>query len=239
MQLDQLNSTELASMLGRLDPLVMAVDAEGTILDRHICNNERVPLDMLDARSLRAVLSTEVCSEWLRMIRLAAVERSVASAIVILDGRGHEAVCSPYTVDHGGLKLEAALLSLLPTALCANAYVVQPTGTRLLLKAHEWGPLETLSRCQLDTLRNVTMGLSNDEIAKKICRTKRAVEWHIRYLNQQLGISGRERLAMIGRDAGLYCFSGCEWSSLLKTRPARRPGVDPAEPDVTAQPIAA
>ncbi|NBV64308.1 MAG: hypothetical protein EBR71_07545 [Planctomycetes bacterium] len=78
--MDQLNSTELASMLGRLDPLVMAVDAEGTILDRHICNNERVPLDMLDARSLRAVLSTEVCSEWLRMIRLAAVERSVASA---------------------------------------------------------------------------------------------------------------------------------------------------------------
>ena len=239
MQLDQLNSTELASMLGRLDPLVMAVDAEGTILDRHICNNERVPLDMLDARSLRAVLSTEVCSEWLRMIRIAALERHVSSSIVILDGRGHEAVCSPHTFERDGGQRRVALLSLLPTALCANAYVVQPTGTRLLLKAHEWGPLETLSRCQLDTLRNVTMGLSNDEIAKKICRTKRAVEWHIRYLNQQLGISGRERLAMIGRDAGLCCFSGREWSSLLKTRPARRPGVDLAEPDVTAQPIAA
>ena len=65
------------------------------------------------------------------------------------------------------------------------------------------------------------------------------MEWHIRSLNQQLGISGRERLAMIGRDAGLCCFSGCEWNSLLKTRPARRPGVDPMEPDATAHPIAA
>ena len=61
MQLDQLNSIELASMLGRLDPLVMAIDAEGTILDRHICNNERVPLDMLDARSLRACLPQASC----------------------------------------------------------------------------------------------------------------------------------------------------------------------------------
>ena len=142
-------------------------------------------------------------------------------------------------VDRDGVKREAALLSLLPTALSANTCVVQPTGTRLLLKEHEWRPLETLSRCQLDTLRNVTMGMGNEEIAKKICRTKRAVEWHIRSLNQQLGISGRERLAMIGRDAGLCCFSGCEWSSLLKTRPARRPGVDPVEPDAMMHPIAA
>ena len=239
MQLDHLTSTALASMLGRLDPLVMAVDAEGTILDRHICTSERIPLDMLDARSLRAVLSTEVCSEWLRMIRIAALERRVASCVVILDGHGHEAVCSPHTIERDGGQRQVALLSLLPTALCAGTCVGQPTGTRLLLKAHEWGPLEMLSRCQLDTLRNVTLGLSNEEIALKICRTKRAVEWHIRYLNQQLGISGRERLAMIGRDAGLSCFSGCEWSSLLKTRPARRPGVDPMEPDATAHPIAA
>lgn len=238
MKLDHLTSSALASMLGRLDPLVMAIDAEGTILDRHICSNERVPLDMLDARSLRAVLSTEVCSEWLRMIRIAALERRVASAIMILDGRGHEAMCSPHTLERDGGQRQVALLSLLPTAPCASAHVVQPTGTRLLLKAHEWGHLESLSRCQLDTLRNVTMGLSNEEIARKICRTKRAVEWHIRSLNQQLGTSGRERLAMIGRDAGLDCFTGCEWDALLKTRPARRSDVGLAD-DAPVQPAVA
>lgn len=234
MQLNHLDSDTLSHMFGRLDPLVLVVDVNGVILDRHICSNERVPLDLLDARSLQSVLSTAVCSEWLRMIRVAASQLRVACAIAILDGRGHETVCAPHAVVRDGVWSPAALVSLLPTALCNGAYGLQPGATRTLLKAHEWGPLEPLSRCQLDTLRNVTLGLGNEEIARKICRTKRAVEWHIRFLNQQLGVSGRERLARIGRDAGLDCFTGCEWDALLKTRPARRSGVDPID-DAVAQ----
>lgn len=140
---------------------------------------------------------------------------------------------------HDTIESSVALVSLLPTVVCNGAlHGSQPAAARTLLKAHEWGALEPLSRCQLDTLRNVTLGLGNEEIARKICRTKRAVEWHIRFLNQQLGVSGRERLAMIGRDAGLGCFTGCEWDALLKTRPARRPGIDPVD-DVPLQPAAA
>ena len=93
------------------------------------------------------------------------------------------------------------------------------------LTEHEWGPLEALTRCQLDTLRRVSLGMSNDEIARSIFRTKRAVEWHIRFLNETLGVHGRERLGMIGRDAGLHLFGDDSWSRVLKTRPARRSNI--------------
>lgn len=238
MQLNHLDSDTLAHMFGRLDPLVLVVDVHGLILDRHVCSNDRVPLDLLDARSLRSVLSTAVCNEWLRVIRGTVNDGRVFCTVAILDGRGHEAVCTPHAILLDGARSPVALLSLLPTALCNGAYGLPPEATRTLLRAHEWGPLEPLSRCQLDTLRNVTLGLGNEEIARKICRTKRAVEWHIRFLNQQLCVSGRERLAMIGRDAGLDCFTGCEWDALLKTRPARRSGAELVN-DAPAQPAAA
>jgi DNA-binding CsgD family transcriptional regulator len=85
----------------------------------------------------------------------------------------------------------------------------------------------SLTRCQLDTLRRVSQGLSNDEIARSIFRTKRAVEWHIRFLNETLQVRGRERLGMIGRDAGLHLFGDHEWPQVVKTRPARRTQLTP------------
>jgi DNA-binding CsgD family transcriptional regulator len=93
-----------------------------------------------------------------------------------------------------------------------------------------------LSRGQLDTLRHLTIGLGNEEIAKKVKRTKRAVEWHIRHLNQQLDASGRERLAMIGRDAGLHCFGDQAWQQILRTRPARRHIDDEETPEHAHEP---
>jgi hypothetical protein len=54
---------------------------------------------------------------------------------------------------------------------------------------------------------------------------------NIRFLHDTLGIRNRERLAMLGRDAGLHCFRDEEWLQVLKTRPARRPPAGrPTEP---------
>ena len=224
MQTDQLGAATLASVLGCLDPLLLAVDTSGTILDRRICSDQRVPADLLHATTLRAVLSREVCQEWLRLVRAVTIGQRMACAIVVLDGVGQEMVCAPLGAKVPCAGPEVALLALLP--LTARGDLLQPQAGRMTLKAHEWGPLESLSRCQMDTLRNVCMGLGNEQIARKICRTKRAVEWHIRFLNQQLGTCDREALALIGRDAGLHRFSDACWQQLLQTRPARRRCID-------------
>lgn len=139
------------------------------------------------------------------------------SAMVILNGRAHALTCiRDQTPDAGWIMLVPGLEHL----------HASETDTWLVSCHHDWGALEPLSRCQLDTLRNVTLGLTNDEIARKICRTKRAVEWHIRFLNQHLGATGRERLCVIGREAGLHRFSDGAWEQLLRTRPARRSSDD-------------
>ena len=116
----------------------------------------------------------------------------------------------------------SVLLAIFPSTQCAEGGPVQNGVVRQDMLHHEWGQLDCLSRGQLDTLRSVTQGFTNAEIARRACRTKRAIEWHIRFLNQLLGTEGREGLAAIGRDAGLCCFSDETWQQVLRTRPSRR-----------------
>jgi DNA-binding CsgD family transcriptional regulator len=229
MQLAPISANDLKAVLDRVDPFVAAIDADGQILDRRVSDNRRFPADMMEARSLRSFLSAPVAADWLRLVRGAIAENRPHAAILILDGIAHEAVAAPHAVTRDGRSVRVSLLSLFPNVLEFG----QAEGSgivRVVVRAHEWGPLEDLTRCQLDTLRHVSMGLTNIDIAGRIFRTKRAVEWHIRFLHDTLGIHNRERLAMLGREAGLHCFRDEEWTQVLKTRPARRPAAA-REPD--------
>lgn len=198
------------TLFEQFDPLLMLLDGHGEVLQHHPCRNARVPEDL---RTMRSLLSAPVLVTWQRTLQSVVVTRRAISAIVIVDGQAHACTCMPHDApDAVWVMLVPGLEHLRPSDI--DGWLI-PTH-------HEWGRLESLSRCQLDTLRNVTLGLTNDEIARKICRTKRAVEWHIRFLNHQLGVSGRERLGGIGREAGLHCLSDRAWQQLLSTRPARR-----------------
>ena len=205
--------TIAATLLEQLDPSLMLVDMHGEVLLRQGCGNPQIPEDLRTTRSLRAALSAPVLAEWQRMLHMARAARHMVRAVVIIDGHAHACTCMPQDA------ADAVWLMLIPGLEHLKPSDIE---THVIPRHHEWGRLESLSRCQLDTLRNVTLGLTNDEIARKICRTKRAVEWHIRFLNQQLGVSGRERLGMIGREAGLHRFGDRSWQQLLSTRPARR-----------------
>ena len=225
MELETLPPTAFAQAFERIDPFMAAVDGDGTILDRRAARNGRLPEDLRSAGSLRAVLSPAVAGEWLRMIRSTMANGVSHSALAILDGRAVDVLSMPGDAARPDTTRRTALLGIFQSPMAG-----EPSGARgprasyvpVTLTEHEWGPLENLTRCQLDTLRRVSLGMSNDEIARSIFRTKRAVEWHIRFLNETLGVHGRERLGMIGRDAGLHLFADDAWSRVLKTRPARR-----------------
>ncbi len=224
------SSEVVAALCQQVDPLVLLIDAGGHVVMRYPCHNPRFPADVREAPSLQSFLSAPVCREWMRLVELSLRDaQGSATAIVILDGLAHQLVCvrraSTQTPDATSA---VAWLCLLPWPVSSDEAAPAP---RHVLTQHEWGHLEPLSRGQLDTLRHLTIGLGNDEIAKKVNRTKRAVEWHIRHLNQQLGASGRERLAMIGRDAGLHCFGDQAWRQILRTRPARRQVDDEETPE--------
>ena len=227
MQIDSMTQNALAQTMERVDPYLALVDGDGTIHDRRLSRSTTLPDDLRSAGSLRSVLSPPVLAEWLRMFRSTIANGHPHAALAVLDGRATEVMSVPHPLRREGTEVPAALIGLFQGALPQTAR--GPQAPRLpwipvSLTEHEWGPLEALTRCQLDTLRRVSQGLSNDEIAKAIFRTKRAVEWHIRFLNETLQVHGRERLGMIGREAGLHLFSEEDWKRMLKTRPARRSG---------------
>ena len=225
MQLETIPTSAFTHAFERIDPFVATVDGDGTILDRRSARNGRLPDDLRSAGSLRSVLSPPVLGEWLRMIRSTMSNGVSHSAMAILDGRAVDVLSMPNEASREATARRTALLGIFQSPMAGEP--ADPRAPRvpyvpLTLTEHEWGPLENLTRCQLDTLRRVSLGMSNDEIARSIFRTKRAVEWHIRFLNETLGVHGRERLGMIGRDAGLHLFADDAWSRVLKTRPARR-----------------
>jgi DNA-binding CsgD family transcriptional regulator len=227
MLLETLPPTAVAHAMERVDPFLALVDGDGTVHERRPSRTGRLPEDLSTASSLRSVLSPRVLQEWLRMIRSTASNGCCHSALAILDGVGHDLVSIPHPTARASSGAPMSVVGLFPSAHPSPARGTSTNGTRgafvhLTMMEHEWGPLEDLTRCQLDTLRRVSLGMSNDDIARSIFRTKRAVEWHIRFLNETLGVRGRERLGMIGRDAGLHLFADEEWSRVVRTRPARR-----------------
>ena len=238
MHIDSMTPGAIAQTMERIDPFLALVDGDGTIHDRRLSRATNLPDDLRTAGSLRAVLSPAVLAEWLRMFRSTISNGHPHAALAVLDGRATEVTSVPHTFRREGSDVPMAMVGLFQGALPLSPR--GPQAPRLpyipvSLTQHEWGPLEALTRCQLDTLRRVSQGLSNDEIARAIFRTKRAVEWHIRFLNETLQVHGRERLGMIGREAGLHLFPEDDWKSMLKTRPARRSG-STMPGDVSLQP---
>ena len=226
MELQALATATLASIVRRLDPLVLRVDLNGRVIDRSDCMNDRLPTDLRCADALGAALSAPVLAEWRALLRESLARREGIGSMAIIDGRGHALAISPS--DGPGA---IATIAIFPHTLCAGSHATDSAVRQVELMNHEWGRLDCLSRGQLDTLRSVSLGFSNERIAVRVHRTKRAIEWHIRFLNQLLGVHGREELAAIGREAGLCCFSDEGWAQVLRTRPSRRDSGSPEMPE--------
>lgn len=197
-------------------PCIFLCDGTGRIHERHFQPDSTIPADIRDADSLDRCLSRPVRDEWIEIIRDTICMGRTFKAIVIVDGVGFDLVTVPAT---GSRSTQRAWVSL--TRIVDWASEAHADGRRILCH-HEWGGLDLLSRAQLDTLRLVTLGLSNQQIADRLHRSKRAVEWHIRHLHRLLSVCTREALARIGRTAAVDCFSDDEWEHILNTRPARR-----------------
>ena len=195
---------------------MLRVDGMGRIHERNCCPDSTLPEDIRGAASLDTCLSRSVRIEWIELIRDVICSNQPIESLMVLDGLGIELVLLPWTgvaTERGGWIL------LLPLAAPSSP---MHGSSRRTLRNHEWGALDVLSRCQLDTLRHVTLGLSNQQIASVMHRSKRAVEWHIRHLHRLLGAGTRECMARLGRSAGLDRFRDEEWANILATRPARR-----------------
>lgn len=223
--LTNLPSDVLEFIAIRSRPCLMLCDGAGRIQDRFCHLDSAIPPDMRTAQSLDQCLSRPVRDEWIQLIRETICANRPIETIVIIDGVGFNLFSVPEPSDPN---VPRAWLSL--TRL-GNTEAEETDRSRRILRHHEWGGLDLLSRAQLDTLRLITLGLSNQQIADKLHRSKRAVEWHIRHLHRLLAVCAREALSRIGRTAAIDCFMDLEWEQVLSTRPSRRSLEEFALPD--------
>lgn len=70
-------------------------------------------------------------------------------------------------------------------------------------RADDYGQLATLTARELEILRHIGMGLSTAEIAKRLHRSVKTVEWHRVSLGNKLGVTNRVELARLAISAGL------------------------------------
>ena len=70
-------------------------------------------------------------------------------------------------------------------------------------RADDYGNLSTLTARELEILRLIGAGLSTAEIAKKLHRSVKTVEWHRVSLGNKLGVTNRVELARLAIAAGL------------------------------------
>lgn len=108
---------------------------------------------------------------------------------------------------------------------------LRDTDERAIALHATWGILDALSMRQLQVLRLVTRGYSNDRIGSLFGRTKRAIEWHIRGLFARLKVDDRVQLTLAGMRAGLDDIPDHAWNDMLALRfgidHERRPSVSP------------
>ncbi|MEY2784180.1 MAG: hypothetical protein RL277_384 [Planctomycetota bacterium] len=206
----------LEFVAARSRPCLLMCDGTGRILCRFTHSDSSVPVDICSAGALDACLSRPVLEEWRDLIRESICSNQALQALVVLDGVGFDLGCMPTITEAGGRAVWLHVAGMGDQGFAACGAV------RRTLLNHEWGVLDALSRSQLDTLRDVTRGLCNQQIADRLHRSKRAVEWHIRHLHRLLCTGSREGMARIGRMARLDTFEDAEWVAVLTTRPARR-----------------
>lgn len=95
------------------------------------------------------------------------------------------------SLSHGPLGLNAA---------------ADDAGDVRVIRTRTWnlGPLDPLSRRELEILALIGEGLSNAQIAELVHRTVKTVEFHRASISAKTGIEGRVRLAQAAQRACLY-----------------------------------
>lgn len=90
------------------------------------------------------------------------------------------------------------------------------------LRTPAFGCWDCLSDMELSVLRLLAMELTNAEMAARMYRSRRAVEWHSRNLLKKCGLKSRTSLFRAGYDAGLHEFNDADWEAILASRRLQR-----------------
>lgn len=202
---------------------IVAVDEDGRFLyvsESYCAAIGRTPSELL-GRNLALVAPPDVVRERLEVGRRIADGGKPVVVFEFVFGRRFRSIVVPLPRTTEG-KL-AWVVTLRPALAPTPGDGQGGDGSAVVLHVPIWGLFDGLTDRELEVLRLLAMEMSNEAIAAKLSRTKRAVEWHVRGLMQKLGTDSRVSLFRAGFEAGLHCVGDEDWREILKNRRALRP----------------
>jgi DNA-binding CsgD family transcriptional regulator len=78
--------------------------------------------------------------------------------------------------------------------------------------------LEKLSRRELEVLYYAALGMTSEEIAKRLFRAVKTVENHLASITQKMGFKGRAELVRFATARGIVAFAEHEWIKIAANR---------------------
>lgn len=207
---------------------VWVVDTDGRVQFANACCSEALgrPAAELVGRSVRELLPEAIAEERARLFRHVATGGRPVMLIEMVGGRWCRTVMrrlSARSSERPFILIIQHLGSGASGAPRGEEYDV------VHAESHDAGTLGALSRRELEVLTLVGEGLNTAEIANRLHRTVKTVEWHRASLGRKLGVANRVELAQIAIAAGL---------SSAEPRSMRRAGAPAAtmEPTVAILP---
>lgn len=166
--------------------------------------------------SLDEFMPAEVAAEWKGFLRRAMQGRKPLVIEGMVLGMRYRANIQPVGDGENGFAL---VVSRNVADLPAADTGPRPGAEVIHAKANDLGVLADLTEREMEVLELVGEGHSTAEIARRLDRSVKTVEWHRAALGSKLGITNRVELARIAIGAGI-CRTGA-------TPPSRKNGTKP------------
>ncbi len=188
-----------AALIDDTDVPVAVLDAAGTFEYANFAAGRMLGMDAaaVAGHHLREFFTDELVNERLSIFRQVLNTSRPVAIEGMVKGRMRRSVFRPLQVAGQPSRI------LVVSPVGAAAQPSQDASSTLHSRANESGPLASLTARELEILKLIGVGLSTADIAKKLGRSVKTVEWHRVSLGDKLGVTNRVELARIAISAGL------------------------------------
>lgn len=196
------------AMLDDSRMLTMVVDSEGSIVDATESTRQSLGIDA-EAGPLRlwTLLPEQVAREHAQYMREAVQREKSIRVVGMLWGTMRQTVYRPIRLNDGS------------PAVFVCSRLAGSEEIAWLTRAHEpfvrathddMRGFSQLTSRELEVFALIGEGLSTSEIAQRLFRSEKTVEWHRASLGQKLGASNRVQLARLAIVTGLTAFANAD-----------------------------
>ncbi len=181
--------------------VVMVIMLDGTVeyANPTACAFLGLPESEVVGRSYGTLFEENHAAERLSMISQVARSGTPMAIDAVVRGVTTRTVCRPIPANTA-----TRLLLTSRVGPSVHPHAKHPESVPVMRsRADDYGRLATLTARELEILRHIGLGLSTADIAKRLHRSVKTVEWHRVSLGNKLGVTNRVELARLAISAGL------------------------------------